>query len=159
MGKVLAGNRIPFQIIKSKPTMSSSYTLQIPIKTLSYYQCVIDHNDDELRSSNKKSAASTYWEQVIPLKLCVCECIQRFLQNFNNSFCQKQSYMPDKIWTTVTNENFISFPSVTELYYIFRHSSNVLKFMLFTSKLHIKSLFTGGEVVHIRTCWFISKHT
>ena len=81
MGKVIAGNRTSFQIIKTKPTMSSSYTLQILIKMLSYYQCVIDYNDDELRSSNNKSAASPYWKQGIPLKpcarACVCESVYR----------------------------------------------------------------------------------
>lgn len=170
MGKVIAGNRISFQIIKTKPTMSSSYTLQIPIKTLSYHQCVIDYNDDELRSSNNKSAASLYWKQGIPLKLCaracVCvwECIQRFLQNFQNSFCQKQSYMPNKIQTTVTNENFIFFLSVMELYYIFRHwtisSSNVLKFMLqITHPEFIYRWWSGpykNMLVHIKTCLIVN---
>ena len=82
MGKVIAGNRTSFQIIKTKPTMSSSYTLQIPIKTLSYHQCVIDYNDDELRSSNNKSAASPYWKQGIPLKLCVraCVCVRMYTE-------------------------------------------------------------------------------
>ena len=127
MGKVIAGNRISFQIIKTKPTMSSSYTLQIPIKTLSYYQCVIDYNDDELRSSNNKSAASPYWKQGIPLKLsaraCVCVCENVYRDFFktsrihfvtNNPICptkyrqllqMKISYSSYQLWNFITSSD------------------------------------------------------
>lgn len=129
MGKVIAGNIISFQIIKTKPTMSSSYTLQIPIKTLSYYQCVIDYNDVELRSSNNKSAASPYWKQGIPLKLCARACVcgsvyRDFLKTSrihfvkNNPICptkygqllqMKISYSSYQLW------NFITFLDIEPL--------------------------------------------